>query len=472
MKNLFLLLILIFTCGPAKAENVAPDDFAEGFYLSIDRKAPLYRLEVPEEVYKTVRSADLYDVRVFNSEGEVVPHEFRTVQVDQATLRDKKSLPFFPLHQQSGISGDPAGLSLQVSRDPAGTIVNIKTDPSVDTLNQDITGYLLDLGGLKRAASELEFHWQKDIDSSVFTVNIQESSDLVQWRSLVQRATLVDLDFAEQKVEKRTIELPRPPLKYLKMTWLKSSRQLRISEVIGFTEVIENHRERRWLTLGNGTVLEKNDRTTIDFATDYRMPVSSAQVLFAVSNSIARLSVQSRPDEKANWTARCEQVFYYLSFEGNVISNEPCNFQPTADSLWRVAVEQDGAGLQSATSRISLQLGRQPSELLFVARGTPPYLLAFGSGKYLQANSISGDGMLLQTIQGDDKEKMIGQARPGEKIRLGGELALQAPAKPMPWKKWLLWAVLVLGVGLLAFMVRSLSKEMNKVEEKKVSEKR
>jgi hypothetical protein len=36
----------------------------------------------------------------------------------------------------------------------------------------------------------------------------------------------------------------------------------------------------------------------------------------------------------------------------------------------------------------------------------------------------------------------------------------------------LLWAVLLLGIGLLAFMVRNLTKEMKAAEEKRVSEER
>ena len=182
--------------------------------------------------------------------------------------------------------------------------------------------------------------------------------------------------------------------------------------------------------------------------------------------------MQSRPDADKGWRTRCEQVFYDLNFAGTAIQNNPCDFSTSADPLWRVVVKQDGAGLRSGKGVLTLQLGWQPSELVFIGRGAPPYLLAFGSGKIAQQDKTNNSGMLLQTIPMDSPTQAIGLAQIGTKIELGGELALQPPAQPTPWKRWLLWAVLVLGVGLLAFMARSLIKEMKTAEEKRVSEDR
>lgn len=469
MRYLLVLLILVYSTGQLLAEEITSLDFAAGYYLEVDRKGAVYSLELPEDVYRTVKSADLVDVRVFNGAGEVVAHEFRTVKTDPATLRDKGTIPFFPLFQESA-SSDPAGFSLQVFRDTAGAIVNIQSDPGVDTLDRKITGYLLDLGDLKQAASELEFHWQKDIDSSVFTVNIEQSSDLVRWTPLVYRATLADLQFGGQQVVRRTVDLPRQPLKYLKLTWQESRWPLRLTEVTSFSRIIEARRKHRWVSLYNGAVWEKNGQLMVDFETNHRLPTSSVQIRFPETNSIARLSIQSRPFADTGWRTRCEQVFHDLSFEGAAIKNEPCEFPPTADPLWRLMVKQDGAGLRSGNRKLTLQLGWQPSELLFIGRGSPPYLLAFGSGKLAQQDKYQGGEMLLQAIQMESPTQVIGLAKLGKRVSLGGDLALQSPAKPPPWKKWLLWAVLVLGVGLLAVMACSLRKEMKRAEGKRVSE--
>ena len=471
MRYFLILLILVFSPEQLLAEKISSSDFAAGYYLEVGQKGPVYSLELPEDVYRTVKSAELSDVRVFNGAGEVVPHEFRMVKTDPKTLRDKENIPFFPLYQTSA-SNEQTGFLFQVSRDSAGAIVNIKPDPEVNVLDRKLTGYLLDLSDLQKTASELEFYWQKDTDSSVFSVSIQQSSDLIRWMPLVHRATLAYLQFSGQKVERRTVHLPRQPLKYLKLTWMESHQALRLTEISSSSRVIEARRKHRWISLYNGKVREKDDQLMLDFATSYRLPTSSVQIRFPETNSIARLSVQSRPDADATWRIRCEQVFHDLSFEGAAIQNEPCRFASTADSLWRVVVKQDGAGLLSDKKKVSLLLGWQPSELLFVGRGTPPYLLAFGSGKPALLDTNPNTGMLQQAMKMESSSQMIGRAALGKRITLGGESALQSPTQPVPWKKWLLWIVLVLGVGLLAFMVRSLTKEIRTAEEKRVSEER
>lgn len=469
MRYFLILLILLFSTNPLLAEEISIRDFAAGYYLEVGKKGAIYSLELPEDVYRTVKTAALSDIRVFNGAGEMVPHGLRTVKTDPKTLRDKVAIPFFPLFGTSAVS-EQAEFSLQVARDSGGAIVNIMSDSKVDLERQKITGYLLDLSSLPKAASELEFFWDKEIVSSVFTVNIQQSSDLVRWTPLVHKATLADLQFGGQQVERRIVHLPRQAQKYLKLTWQESSQPLRLTEVTSFSRVIKSRRKHRWVSLYNGTAQIDDDQLMVDFETGYQLPTSSVQIRFPETNSIARLAIQSRPATDTGWRTRCEQVFHDLSFEGAAIRNEPCDFPPTADPQWRVVVKQDGAGLGTGNKVVTIQLGWQPSELLFMGRGTPPYLLAFGSGKLAQLETDPHDDMLLQTINMESSAQVIGLAKVGKRITLGGQLALHIPPKPTPWKKWLLWTVLVLGVGLLAFMARSLTKEMKKADEKRVSE--
>jgi len=45
---------------------------------------------------------------------------------------------------------------------------------------------------------------------------------------------------------------------------------------------------------------------------------------------------------------------------------------------------------------------------------------------------------------------------------------LRVSSREKPWRKWLLWSVLLAGVGLLAYMVKRLVSEMQRESEKKV----
>lgn len=470
MKYILTLSMVVLLCGHLRAEDITSRDFAAGYYLELDNNGAVYSLALPADVYRTVKRADLGDIRVFNGAGEPVPHGFRTVGPEKRALRSKEGIPFFPLFQ-AGQQDNGAGLSLQVTRNSTGTIVNIESGPDVESLNQEITGYLLDLSSLERGARELDFQWQKDIDSSLFTINIQQSSDLVRWTPLVHKATLADLQYGGQRVERRTVFLPRKVLNYLKLTWHRADPPLRLTTVTGFSKIIESRQKRQWVQLYNGNVLDKKGQLLIDYNTNYRLPTNSVQIGFPETNSIAKLSVQSRLDEDAGWRTRCEQLFYNLSLETVSLKNEPCTFQPTADSMWRLVVKEDGAGLRSGHKTLSLQLGWMPNELLFIGRGTPPFLLAFGSGKLEQQKKTDSE-MVLQAITTESPQQVISRARLGKRVSLGGDAALQPPPERPPWKKWLLWMVLLLGVGFLALMVRSLVKEMKTAEEKKVSKER
>jgi len=475
MRYISLLFVTVFVtvCASSQvmAEEISSRDFAEGYYLELEPSGTVYSVLLPEEVYRTVKSAELKDVRVFNGAGEPVPHEFRVVKTDPTLLRTNEIVPIFPLFQEENTPDSSAGIALQVSRDTAGTIVNITSDGTKKD-DRNVFGYLLDLSKLKQVASELELYWEKDIDSSVYTINIQQSDDLIYWTPLVHRATLADLQFAGQQVEKRNVTLPRVPLKYLQLTWQESRRPLKLQSVTSFSRIIDARKKHLWESLYNGIIEEDNEKLTINFDTDYRLPISSVQVRFPEKNSIARLSIQSRVDADGSYRNRCEQIFYDLDFEGSAIRNEPCNFGATADAQWRIVVKEDGAGLLSGNRKLTLQLGWEPNELIFIGRGTPPFLLAFGSGKIALQPTLPEAGILLQSLQKELAAQKVSEAKIGKKILLGGELALESPAKPTPWKKWFLWAVLVLGVGLLAFMARSLMKEMKTAEEKRVSEER
>lgn len=469
MRYLFLLLFFTCTSGQLMAAEMTSRDFAAGYYLETSGTSAVYSVALPEDIYRTIRSGDLNDIAVFNGAGEVVPHQLRVVASDPATLRDKEAIPFFPLLQQADVADNQAEISFQVSRDATGALVNIQSGALQNKHEKKITGYLLDLSHSAKAVSELVFSWQNDLDSDVFIVDIVASNDLERWTPLVHRATLADLHFAGQQVQRKSIQLPNRQMKYLKLSWQKGPRPLNITAVTGFSAVLEARKSSHWLALTNGSSVQQKDLLAIDFSTDYRLPTSSVQIGFAQANSIAMLAIQSRAATDKAWQPRCEQVFHDLSVQGTTIRNEPCTFLPTKDALWRVLVQQDGAGLQTAAGALTLQLGWQPSELLFVGRGMPPYLLAFGSGKIARQDKDQQGIIVEQVIKADTVAKEISQARIGKKIILSGDLALQEPAQAIPWQRWLLWSVLVLGVGLLFFMARSLFKEMKTADEKRVA---
>lgn len=460
MKNILAILLLLLTSSGLCAADLTTNDFAAGYYLEVENGGPMHVLQLPEDVYRNVRRSDLGDIRVFNGAGEAVPHSLRPVDVDPQTVSQKDGVPFFP-YDVSSLAVNRSDLSLHVTRNSSGTIVDI-VPPSPDSATPGISGYLLDLSEAQPVTRELEFFWRDSRESSIYTVSIQQSDDLEQWISLVGRATLADLRYAGQRIERRTVQLPYKPMRYLRLTWQEKGPPLELTAVTGYSRIVTSRQERQWLELYDGMLQTADETVTIDFHTDYHLPASAAQVRFPETNSIARVALQSRANDKAGWITRCEQVFYSLTLDGTGLQNEPCTFSPTSDPIWRLAVSEDGAGLRSGNRMPTLQLGWIPSELVFVGRGAPPFLLAFGSGRLEQGAKNGDSGMIFQALRTESGSRITSRAVLGKRITLGGKAALQPPTPARPWKKWLLWTVLVLGVGLLAVMAKNLLGEMKK----------
>lgn len=464
----------LFFLSPAmsvQAEELTTMDFSSGYYLEIDNDGPFHSLELPAEVYRAVRRADLGDIRIFDSTGEVVPHGLRPVVEQHEAVRQKDSVPFFPLYASTATG--QADLAMHVLRNTAGAIININTKPAPGDDSPQITGYLLDLSGLKWPAGELEFHWQTDRNSSIFNIQLRQSDDLQHWSSLTATAILVDLQHGGARILKRTVPLTYKPKSYLQLTWPAGEPPLLLTQVTGSSQIIGSLQRRQWVDLASGAVHENGGELSVLYQTTAHLPVSSAQFVFQGKNPLARMTLQSRASDQDSWRTRCEQVFYSFGLtapEVGSVRNEPCSFPLTSDPKWRAMVREDGAGIGLRQQAPILQLGWTPNELVFVSRGTPPFLLAFGSAKLEHQEKAAESDMILQTIGITQTNRKIGVARLGERIELGGDKALHPLPLPRPWQKWLLWAVLIFGVGLLAAMARSLIKEMNKKAENRATE--
>ncbi len=469
MKGLLIFALVVMSAITGQAQEISTNDFAAGYYLEIDNLGPVHVLELPPEVYATVRHANLGDIRVFNGAGETVPYGLRHLVEVQEEAGNEEEIPFFPLYQKNQAAGQ-ADLTMQVHRNSSGTIVDINTGGQQDGRDTGITGYLLDLSALRWPIGELEFLWKTGADTSIFTVTLQQSNDLQHWSPLVASATLVDLQHNGQRVERRKVPLTYKPQKYLRLSWQGNGPPLQLTGTRAYAQILQSRMRRQWADLNNGLLQPGEKELAAEYQTTSHLPINSVQILFQENNPMARIAIQSRSDVKAPWRTRCEQVFYSLVLGGSEVRNEPCVFPSTTDQLWRALVREDGAGIAYRRQAPILQLGWTPSELVFIARGAPPFLLAFGSASLQAEKAFSDSQMVLQAAGLAENNKIVGQARLGRRIELGGEKVLRPLPPPQPWKKWFLWSILILGVGLLAGMVRVLLREMQTKAEKRTTE--
>jgi hypothetical protein len=115
----------------------------------------------------------------------------------------------------------------------------------------------------------------------------------------------------------------------------------------------------------------------------------------------------------------------------------------------RTDPRQGGLG----TSAPRLVVEWVPHEIEFVARGTGPFSLAYGSS-VAQSAAVS---LLMLPVN-----VAVAPASLSPPESSGGDSLLLAPGKPFPWKTPLLWLLLIMGAGLLGWMAYRLSKEVSK----------
>lgn len=419
------------------------------------------------------------------------------------TIVGKSDLPFFPLYNENQADED-SDISMSVIHSADGTVIrvdsfrqsniSIKRESNIksqttnerqqaqDSTVQDINGYLLDMNKVKPYPKSLEVEWIGGSDNFVINVILQGSNDLTYWDYITEKS-LAKFNFSGNSIYENILPLKDgasensriknlPKYRYLRLSWPAAEQASTAgAELSKITAIFPEHiktKKREWRELSNGN-FSQSSRMEINFDSQGFFPVDAVQIKFNQINSIIRATVESASELGDKWQYRCAGLFYNLMAAISGLSEEPeksvtseltnriFTFYPTSDRFWRIKVQQDGAGLESAVSPPVLKIGFIPGEILFIARGNPPYTLAYGSVKAFYNSDNQG---IPDTILRAVSIKEISEASYGAPVILGGEAALKIPPPPLPWKTWILWASLIGGVAFIGFMVWSLARQM------------
>src|SRR5262249_41467922 len=141
-----------------------------------------------------------------------------------------------------------------------------------------------------------------------------------------------------------------------------------IAERVGAVEEIEP----RWFM---ATTLVTDDIQVLFFDTARRAPVSYARLRLPQDNSSVRVTLHSRDDGKAPWTERWSGEVYRIVTDTERRESPPAHFASTSDRYWRLRIAKDPQ-LYRATL---LEMGYRPARLRFLAQGSGPFTLAYGS---------------------------------------------------------------------------------------------
>lgn len=455
VKSVWLSAVILALGTAARAETVTTEDFAYGSSLRTDGAGAIYRLPIPEDVYRSVVRSDLGDLRVFNHDGEWVPHTIGvSPEVSDPVVVDEAPLPLFPI--RGPVDRARPRLDLNVQTDENGAIVRVQEQAPGEPASR-IGGYLLDASALSRPIESLRLEWSQSDESVIANVSVEGSDDLTDWRALVNQATVADLTYEGKTLEVRSIAVDSAGPKYLRLTWAEDSQALPLTQVWAILAPPPKTTPRHWTSLAGSRA--EGESIIYVFESAGVLPTDRIQLRLGPPNTLIQGTIQSRAEDEGPWRTRHKDLFYHVTVQGLTLENDPITItSPTRDRYWRL--ELDKASPDPGDLQPTLELGWVPQDLYFLAHGEGPFTLAFGSAVVKPVGQPVDE--LLNTLQDDHKRALVKEARVDGRTDLGGSDRLKPPPPPLPWKEWVLWAVLAAGVLILTALAWRLYQDMNR----------
>jgi hypothetical protein len=447
MKPLLALMLLTQTMTAIGAER--PQDFAYGIAIHADAQDALYEVELPAAVYRGVTRSDLGDLRVFNGQGEVVPHALKPHAEGGLAKPAAVELPLFPLYAETGASLED--LNVRVNKGPDGTIVNILSHAKGAVKSDKLRGYVLDASALKQPAQALLFDWKSATEGFAGKVRIEGGDDLARWRTLADNASLVALEFGGHALEQKRVELRPERHKYLRVSWPEKQRPLELVSVRAEPAASTVEARRAWQNVMALPVSGKPGEYTYDLGGYFpfdRMRVDLPQV-----NTLVQLQVLARAKPSVDWRPVTSAVVYRLRYDGAEVTSPEVAVTGGGERYWLLRIDQKGGGVGAGTP--VLRIGWIPQSLVFASRGAGPFQLAYGNGR---AKTAAYPISSLIPGYKTDAEFKVKMATLGEQVTLVGATRLRAP---IDYRRWALWASLILGVLVLGWMVYRLSRQVS-----------
>lgn len=429
----------------------SPGDYAVTVPLTLSGEGPWYRVQLPMEAHLAARYADFRDLRVFNGEGERLAYSLIPGAERFAESQQRADLRLFPLRGPAGRRD--AVPTLRVQRGDDGSIIELNAGAEASATADVLRGWLLDASTADFPLQRLHLQWSAESEGFQ-RFSIEASDDLDRWRPLGE-GQIAQLSFNGERIDKSEVELPPTRARYLRLLWLAPEQAVSLGAAsVSGTRSRAEPAALIWSAVLKGQAGEQG----VTWALPLALPLERLRIEVEQANSLAPVLLQGRGDSTAPWTPLASSVLYRLPVDGHEVVQDQVELPQLPVSQLRLHVDSRGGGLGQGEPRLSVAM--RATELLFLARGNPPYQLALGRAD-VQAGSLP----VTILVPGFTPQRLesMGQAAISGRIPQVEVAAVVVPAKPgVDWKRIGLWAVLLVGVGVLVLMALSLLRASTK----------
>lgn len=447
-----LMLVSFLNVSQALTQN----DFAYAADLGTPEGTPFYELEIPELVYKNITRNDLGDMRVLNAAGQVVPHGLRNIKPEVVSHVSEGTVPYFPLYiKEDGSKGD---LHLNIKRNASGDVLDIKSTNSIAQAGERLSGYLVDLREWDKPVDEIKLSWNtEDKKSFIRKLKISISEDLSNWNNISVDKSLVNMFYENHQLIEDSIKLSSRRIKYLRIMFDDEKPGLEITKVEVINTRSSQQYKKNWLT--TDVVINKTaDALAGEYLFQHPLKTSlnELRVTLPENNTVVNVKVLSRESEDKPWQYRGTRLLYRLSVDGINIQQDEITLTGSRNLYWKLKINQQGGGIGAGLPII--ELAWKPQQLVFVARGEAPYKLVWGS---VRVPAVTRDAkQILIGVNQENSKSMLSSAHwMADSVQAVNLMSLTELEKPVNWRQWILWLVLIVAAITLIWMaVRLMSK--------------
>ncbi|WP_439863460.1 DUF3999 domain-containing protein [Pseudomonas antarctica] len=426
-------------CSAAYAQE-GPADFTTHVPLTVSGSGPWYRLELPLAVQLSARQADLSDVRVFNAAGEPQAYALSRQSAQRSESRNVADVKWFALYAADTREALP---DVVMKSTAEGTLLEVRPSKSG---KQVLRGWVLDASAIKAPLQQLSLDWSRERDGFQ-RFSIEASDDLQHWASWGD-GQVARLSFAEQRVEQHDVSLPGQSARYLRLVWQDQEAPQLTSAKLTSATSSRLPAPLMWSQPLAGTRLKAGEYS-------WQLPtglnVERLRIDLKQPNTLAPVSLSGRREASQAWQPLSNGLLYRLTQNGQDVVQDELQLPGQTVAELKLQVDERGGGL--GVDAPALRFAVRATQLVFLARGEPPFTLAVGNASVKAAN------LPLSTLIPDasaERLKTLGTAAVAGEVVVKPPAVAASPAVGTDWKKLGLWAVLLLGVAALGAMAYSL----------------
>lgn len=429
MRN--LLMIGLLAAGGAHAAT--PQDYAWQWPIQTQGEASAYVLELDADVLANVQGSDLRDLAVFNASGEAVPFAPWPPERKDEDRREPLAWLRLPLPAP----GQPDRLDLRLERDTDGRLRGLNLTSSESPPAPDENHDLLVDRGEDEPPELSRLHVQLAEGAALpvnLRVRVMASNDFANWQLVGSGLPLVALDENALRIERLQLDIATTQARYLRLSIENDGKWPDIATLQAERKVAGGD-TRDWLSLELTGTPVADQPGTFDYTSPAPAGIERMDLRLAASNSVSAVQVDAREPGSEWWKGVATFTAFRLGNGKDEVRHVPPKVEMHREREWRVTTRP------ALTQAPTLVLTYKPERFVLLAQGNAPYVLVAGSVR--AARDVYPIQAALAAASSPPQPATL-----GARSEAGGQAAL-APKRGEDWQRWLLWAVLAAGAGLV-----------------------